>query len=290
MATSQVLTDILNNKNLLVSCISDGFLLNINSEGISKKIIKEPAGIDVFNNFIVVIDGKTIAFYDKNTNNEILKINKDVYLYPHEIKFLNEKELIYCSPLESSLRKIQFLVDEIIWTVPTVDLGTTDKRSWINGVCILNGEAAYATTLGISNIAEGWRDEAKNSRGALIDVRTNEIVLHDLFFPHSPTIINNEIWFANSGNGQLCKWAPGDTDFTVIKEFNAFTRGICEIGDYVIVGLSQGRRSGIEQLKTDPMAQPGLAVVDKNTKEQVDFLPLDVKEIFDIVLTDLALQ
>jgi hypothetical protein len=42
--------------------------------------------------------------------------------------------------------------------------------------------------------------------------------------------------------------------------------------------------TAFSEITTDPMAQPGIAVIELATGTQVEFVPMDVREIFDIKL------
>jgi uncharacterized protein (TIGR03032 family) len=208
----------------------------------------------------------------------------------HEIGFAADDSVIACASYQSALTRHAFGVNEVIWRVPGVTADTSDARSWLNGIVTVDGSPKYVTVLGISDIAQGWRDEAKAQRGALIDTQTNEIVLHNLFFPHSPTLIGDTVYFANSGHGQLCKWKPTDSSFTVVTTLSGWTRGIAQLGDYLLIGISQGRMTAFPEITTDALAQPGIALIELTTGTQVEFMPMDVQEIFDIKVADARLS
>jgi uncharacterized protein (TIGR03032 family) len=276
-----ILSQALGTDALLVSSHSENKVFSYQADTWSSVDINNARGLAIGQQYVVVASHTGLYYYDKATGNRVAVLdvpNTD----SHEIGFAADDSVIACASYQSALTRHAFGVNEVVWTVPGVTVGTSDARSWVNGVATVNGLPKYVTALGISDVAQGWRDEAKAERGALIDAQINQVVLHDLFFPHSPTIVGNSVYFANSGHGQLCKWSGGDTAATVVATLSGWTRGIVQLGDYLLVGISQGRMTAFPEITTDAMAQPGIAVIELATGTQVEFLPMDVQEIFDI--------
>jgi len=289
MSTSQLLRDLIGSRALIVSSHSDNKVLSLQDGTWTNTYVEDARGLAVNDQLVAVASKDSIIFYDKLTGLKNAELNV-LSQGSHEIEFGGNNEIILCASPLSSLVNYILGSSSTIWNVPGVDLDTTDSRSWINGVCTVNDIPQYVTVLGISNIADGWRDEALASRGALINVQTNEIVLHNLLFPHTPTIDGNDIWFLNSGLNQICKWTVGDSDFTVVSTLHGWTRGIVILDNHVLVGVSQGRMSAFPNVISDPLAEPGIAVLDKMTGEQLEFESLDVQEIFDLIISDKALS
>jgi uncharacterized protein (TIGR03032 family) len=288
MSTSQLLRDLIGSRALIVSSHSESKVLSLQNGNWTNTYIEDARGLAVNDQLIAVASRNSIIFYDKTSGLKNAELN--VFSQgSHEIEFGSNNEIILCASPLSSLVNYSLGSSSTIWNIPGVDLDTTDSRSWINGVCTVNDIPQYVTVLGISNIANGWRDEALASRGALINVQTNEIVLHNLLFPHTPTIDNNDIWFLNSGLNQVCKWTEGSSDFTVVATLHGWTRGIIILENHVLVGVSQGRMSAFPNVISDPLAEPGIAVLDKLTGEQLEFESLDVQEIFDLVISNKAI-
>lgn len=288
MTNSQLLRDLIGPLALVVSSNSEGKVLSLQNNIWTEKNINYARGLCTNDNFVAIASSDTIEFYDKKTGMFAGSINSYSNNI-HEIKFINNNKIIVCDSRASSLSQTFLGSHSIIWTVPGVDLNTNDSRSWVNGVCIENNLPKYVTVLGISNIEDGWRSEAQQSRGALINAQTNEIVLHNLFFPHSPTLDGQTVYFLNSGLNQVCKWSPGDSNFTVVSTLGGWTRGLVILGEYLLVGISQGRSTAMFSTLSNPLDMPGIAIINKNTGEQVDFEPLDIREIFDLIITDRSL-
>jgi uncharacterized protein (TIGR03032 family) len=285
MATSQLLRDLIGSRALIVSSHSDNKILSLQNNIWTNTYVNDPRGLAVNEQLVAAASKNSIIIYNKLTG---LK-NAELNIFSessHEIEFGINNEMILCASPLSSLVNYTLGSSSTIWNVPGVDLDTTDSRSWVNGVCAINGIPKYVTVLGISNIPNGWRNEAEQSKGVLIDVQDNNIVLHNLNFPHSPTIDGDCVWFLNSGLNQVCKWTPGDSNFTVIATLHGWTRGLLVLDDLLLVGVSQGRASSMPNVISDHLDEPGIAVINKLTGEQLEFESIDVKEIFDITVSD----
>ena len=63
--------------------------------------------------------------------------------------------------------------------------------------------------------------------------------------PHSPRWHDNQLWYLESGAGQLCTLDPDSGAKTVIAELPGFTRGLDFVGRYAFVGLSQVRETAL---------------------------------------------
>jgi len=278
-----ILSQALGTNALLVSSYSENKVFSYQADTWSSVDIDYVQGLAVGRQYVAVASDTSLYYYDKTTGNRVAVLdlpNTD----SHEISFAADDSVISCASYQSALTRHAFGVNEVIWTVPGVTAGTSDARSWVNGIATVNGLPKYVTALGISDVPQGWRDEAKAERGALIDAQSNQVLLHDLFFPHSPTIVDESVYFANSGHGQLCKWTPGDTSATVVATMSGWTRGIVQLDEYLIIGISQARSSVFDAVTVNKLAQPGIAVVELATGAQVEFVAMDVREIFDIAV------
>lgn len=152
-----------------------------------------------------------------------------------------------------------------------------DNRTHINGVATNTSGPHYVTALGVSNTTQGWREEAAAGRGVVIDVTTGQNAVEDLLFPHSPRVHDGDLWVLDSGHG-VVRHKNGHENFAVV---HGFARGLAFHNGHVFVGVSQARPSAVDAITTDPLAEPGIVVLDESGA-QVHFEPLDVREIFDI--------
>jgi uncharacterized protein (TIGR03032 family) len=131
-----------------------------------------------------------------------------------------------------------------VWRPPFIKSLAPEDRCHLNGLALANGEPKYATALGTSDIAGGWR-ETKARGGVLMDIPGNEVLLSGLSMPHSPRLHNGKLWLLESGNGSLGRVDLAAGKYEKICEMPGFTRGIDFFGPFAFVGLSQVRESAI---------------------------------------------
>jgi uncharacterized protein (TIGR03032 family) len=112
----------------------------------------------------------------------------------------------------------------------------------LNGVAFENNKPKYVTALGNSDQEGGWR-ATKATGGIVMDVDQNKIICEGLSMPHSPRLIDGELYVLLSGTGELVKVNTATGKYEVIKSLDGFTRGMDRIGDYLFIGLSKLRET-----------------------------------------------
>lgn len=111
----------------------------------------------------------------------------------------------------------------------------------LNGVAFINEKPKYVTALGLSDEAGGWRDH-KATSGILMDVESNTILVKDLPMPHSPRMIDDQLYWLHSATGDVVRMTkPGS--YEIVKSLDGFVRGMDRIGDYLFIGLSKLRET-----------------------------------------------
>lgn len=178
-----------------------------------------------------------------------------------------------------------------VWRPKFISQLTPDDRCHLNGLCVVDGKPRWATALGATDSAGGWR-ENKKSGGILIDIPSNEIIARNLSMPHSPRWHNDRLWLLESGTGSLGFVDPNTGRYDSIIRLDGFTRGLEMIGNLAFIGLSQVREtavfSGIQiterLLETERTC--GVWVVDIQRAQVVAFLKFEeaVQEIFAVAL------
>jgi uncharacterized protein (TIGR03032 family) len=154
-------------------------------------------------------------------------------------------------------------------------------------LALVDGVPRYATALGTSNTAGGWR-KTKARGGVLMDIPSNEVLLRGLSMPHSPRLYRGHHWLLESGDGSLGRVDLAAGKYEKICEMPGFTRGIDFFGSYAFVGLSQVRESaifsGIPLVDRLDDRTCGVYVVNLETGQVVAFLKFTsgVKEIFAV--------
>ena len=163
---------------------------------------------------------------------------------------------------------------------------TPEDRCHLNGIAMQNGKPKYATALGKTDIAGGWR-ENKVQGGIIIDIENNKIIADGLAMPHSPRLYNNELYVLLSATGELAKVNISNGSVEVIKEMNGFVRGMDKHGDFLFIGLSKLRESS-NTFADLPISKKsifaGIVVIHLPTKSLAGYIKYEnsVEEIYDV--------
>jgi uncharacterized protein (TIGR03032 family) len=173
------------------------------------------------------------------------------------------------------------------WRPPFVSHLAPEDRCHLNGMGLVDGQVRYATALGETNTAGGWRAN-KRDGGILMDVPSSQIIARGLAMPHSPRWYDGRLWLLESGAGTIGTVDPTSGRYRPIAELPGYTRGLSFHGPLAFVGLSQVRESAIfsgiplvERLKDRTC---GVWVVNIHTGETVAFVKFEdaVQEIFAV--------
>jgi uncharacterized protein (TIGR03032 family) len=174
-----------------------------------------------------------------------------------------------------------------VWRPNFVSALAAEDRCHLNGLALVEGEPKYVTALGETDTPGGWR-ENKKSGGILMDVQTNEVLLHGLSMPHSPRWHQGRLWVLESGEGSLARVDLQAGEWQTVCLLPGFTRGIGFLGPLAFIGLSQVREgavfSGIPLVERLEERTCGVWVVNIQTGETVAFLRFEegVQEIFAV--------
>lgn len=174
-----------------------------------------------------------------------------------------------------------------LWRPSFISQLRAEDRCHLNGFAAYAGELYYLTALAATDIEAEWR-KAPHSAGILIDARRDMILRSDLCLPHSPRLINNELYVLNGGEGELLRVDRSTGDSTVMTRLPAFTHGLCDYGGVLFVGMSQDRTS--RKQEPPPVAQrhdslmAGVAAIDERTGQILGTLEFasGVTEVYDV--------
>jgi uncharacterized protein (TIGR03032 family) len=175
------------------------------------------------------------------------------------------------------------------WRPPFITALAAEDRCHLNGVAVVDGQVKYATALGESDAAGGWRAD-KPQGGCLIDVSSGEIISRRLSMPHSPRWHDGRLWLLESGTGQLVLVDPATGSRQRIAELPGFARGLALCGPYAFVGLSKIRKTsaldGVPLAERRDQLKCGVTVVDLRSGRVIAMLDFQtaVEEIFDVQL------
>jgi uncharacterized protein (TIGR03032 family) len=88
------------------------------------------------------------------------------------------------------------------WRPPFITGLSPEDRCHLNAFGIRDGRVRYATALGETDTAAGWRPN-KAHGGVLLDVPSGEPIARGLSMPHSPRWYRDKLWVLESGSGSL---------------------------------------------------------------------------------------
>lgn len=179
------------------------------------------------------------------------------------------------------------------WKPPFIDSLAPEDRCHLNGMAFDDkaGLPKYVTALSATNEKDSWR-KTKMSGGVLMEVATGEILLDGLAMPHTPRLINDELFFLESGTGKLLKWNTSTKQAELIYDFGCFVRGMSHNNGFLYIGKSQIRPTSKDFKDLDVTQNSkhaGVIIFDLANKNVIGEINYEatVEEIFDVqVLAD----
>jgi uncharacterized protein (TIGR03032 family) len=129
-----------------------------------------------------------------------------------------------------------------LWKPPFISALAPEDRCHLNGMAMVDGLPRFVTALGQTDQPHGWRPD-KLKGGVLMDVASGEILLHGLPMPHSPRLINGELYLLLSASGELVKVDLSRGTYSVVTRISGFLRGMAQHGDYLFIGSSHLRKT-----------------------------------------------
>ncbi len=179
-----------------------------------------------------------------------------------------------------------------VWRPPFIDRIAAEDRCHLNGMAIgEDGRPAYATCVGVSNIAEGWREHRRDG-GVVVDVASGEVVASGLSMPHSPRLYDGKLWLLQTGTGEFGHIDLATGAFEPLCFLPGFARGVSFIGDYAVIGLSRPRENRTFEglVLNERLEQAGIAprcalyVVNLKTGDMEHWLEIRgvVQELYDV--------
>ncbi|MFH1121009.1 MAG: TIGR03032 family protein [Bacteroidota bacterium] len=172
------------------------------------------------------------------------------------------------------------------WQPPFISELAPEDRCHLNGMAMIDKTPAYATALGKTNTPGGWRENITKG-GILMEVPGGEIILENLAMPHSPRIIDNELYLVLSATGEIIKCDVENKKYQVINRIPGFIRGMASYKNFLFIGLSKARNSSktFSKLPVSEMNDyAGIIILDlvKNRVLGEIKYRSSVEEIFDV--------
>jgi uncharacterized protein (TIGR03032 family) len=179
-----------------------------------------------------------------------------------------------------------------LWQPGFVSRLVPEDRCHLNGLAMENGRPRYVTTVGESDVADGWR-EKRVGGGVVIDVEADQVIARGLSMPHSPRLHEGKLWLLDSGTGQFGFIDPASGRFEAVAFCPGYLRGLWFHGRFAIVGLSQPRENktfaGLPLddalAKRNATPQCALMIIDLKTGAAAHWLKIEgvVHELYDVV-------
>lgn len=188
--------------------------------------------------------------------------------------------------ISSSSTDIIYIYDEKGKELDQINFGTksNEKASsfhHINDLCV---DDSYIYISFFSNSGH-WRQNIFDGGVKAIDKKTGhqELLYQGLWQPHSPRLINGNLYIADSANGRLLKDTINSTG-----EFPGFIRGLDYKDDLVFLGQSEtmytSRKKGLSK---NIMNNSGLYIFDEESKASRFFSTYGICNIHDLRVIEL---
>lgn len=176
---------------------------------------------------------------------------------------------------------------EPAWAPPFVSDLVPEDRCHLNGLALADGRPAYATALGETDAAHGWR-ERRADGGIVLDVAADAVLARGFAMPHSPRVHDGRLYVLDSGRGALCRVDRDAGAVETVAELPGYARGLAFVGDTALVGLSRIREKhlfgGMPIERRHESLRCGVAVVDPRRGEMTGLLECTAgaTELFDL--------
>jgi uncharacterized protein (TIGR03032 family) len=245
--------------------------------------------ITVFNN--AAQGEKTADEYDAVFVPQLAYYTSDLDV--HDLAFNAKGEIIFLNTLFSCLAAASTTHSfRPLWRPPFVSRLAAEDRCHLNGLALRDGEPAYVTAVGETDVADGWRDN-RAAGGVVVDVAANEVVCRGLSMPHSPRLHGGALWVLNSGTGEIGTVDLKKGRFEAVAFCPGYLRGLTFIGQYAVVGLSEPRENRtfaglpLQDRLAAEKVEPRCAVyvIDTKSGDIAHWLRIEgvVSELYDVL-------
>ncbi len=179
-----------------------------------------------------------------------------------------------------------------IWKPNFISKITSGDRCHLNGMGVENHKINCVSAFAATDQSRQWKENITTS-GILIDFESKEIIASDLGMPHSPRILNGEIYLLLSATGELIRIDKSSGKYDVVTQIDGFVRGLSFAHGYAFIGISKIRKSssGFSNLPIAKKAnQSGIVIVHLATGAKVGQIiyKSSVDELYDVqVLPDM---
>lgn len=180
------------------------------------------------------------------------------------------------------------------WKPDFITALAPEDRCHLNGMAFEGSMPKYVTALGATDTAEGWRKN-KMGGGVLLEVPSSKKILEGLAMPHSPMIINGELYLLESGKGTLLKVDTENCTSEIIFDFGCFVRGMSVFNDLLFIGKSIIRETSKDfndLAVKENSKRAGILIFDLSKREVIGDIQYEntVEEIYDVQVIEDSLK
>ena len=171
------------------------------------------------------------------------------------------------------------------WRPAFISALSPEDRCHLNGVAVADGQPRWVTALAETDSPSGWR-AVKHNAGCLIDVPGGRVLARGLSLPHSPRVQGNQVFFLNTGQGELAVADPKTGQISSVSGLPGVARGLSLHSGYAFIGLSKARPTleGVPVVAARDKLRCALWIVELRTGATAGYLEFcsGVEEIFDV--------
>lgn len=211
----------------------------------------------------------------------------------HDIAMEDSGRVVFANTLFSCLATVSDRGSfQTTWTPPFISRLAAEDRCHLNGLALVDGQVTFASMVGASDVADGWRQHRRRG-GVIYNVQTNQVVCENLSMPHSPRWYRDRLWLLDSGTGYFGYVDTETGAFERVSFCPGYLRGLSFVDRFAVVGLSQSRERAsfgdlaLSEELSKRNAQPrcGIQIIDLDSGDIVHWLHLGgmVQEIYDVV-------
>ncbi|MBB3911468.1 TIGR03032 family protein [Sphingomonas desiccabilis] len=179
-----------------------------------------------------------------------------------------------------------------VWTPPFISRLAPEDRCHLNGVAFdAVGQPAYVTAAGRTDVVGGWREDRRGG-GVVVEVAGGKVVAEGLSMPHSPRLVGRDLFFLESGRGQIVRLNLDTGERQDLGFCPGFLRGMSIHDGHALVTVSKPREETFAGLPIDEQlgrrgGTPwcGVLIVELASGNIVQWLRFqgEQTEMFDVV-------
>lgn len=165
------------------------------------------------------------------------------------------------------------------WKPEFVRSYVAEDRCHLSGLAMVDGYPGYVTASAVTDEKGGWRKKRQDG-GAVIDVRTGDIVCSGLSLPRAPRIHGKTLWLQEAGTGYLGRVDTASGNFERVAFCPGYMRGMQIVGNFAVVCVSADYDADGLDLPgnlrdRDMQARCGVVIIDLTSGNMMHWLRLD---------------